>query len=349
MTERENQLRAIRFERPDHIPVCFAIIDACWTAYPQEAMVELMETHPLLFPKERIPTLPHRPNYVPIQRKDKPFVDDWGCTWTTSTNGITGTVTHHPLQNWENLKNYRYPDPEVCMGIGPIDWEAERRRIQTAKAAGKFTSGGLRHGHTFLQVCDIHGYQETLFDMEDEEPRLVDLLDKIVEFNEVIVKKYLDMDVDMISYAEDLGMQTGPMLSPKNFETYFSPLYYRMMKPAVEKGTIIHMHSDGDIRTLLPYLLQNGVQIINLQDLVNGLDWIEANIKGKVCIDLDIDRQRITPFGTPQQVRDLVKEEISRLGTRDGGLMLTYGWYPGVPLENIKALMDTLEENMYYV
>ena len=76
---------------------------------------------------------------------------------------------------------------------------------------------------------------------------------------------------------------------------------------------------------------------------------IEANIKGKVCIDLDIDRQRITPFGTPQQVRDLVKEEISRLGTRDGGLMLTYGWYPGVPLENIKALMDTLEENMYYV
>ena len=89
--------------------------------------------------------------------------------------------------------------------------------------------------------------------------------------------------------------------------------------------------------------------IINLQDLVNGLDWIEANIKGKVCIDLDIDRQRITPFGTPQQVRDLVKEEISRLGTRDGGLMLTYGWYPGVPLENIKALMDALEENMYYV
>lgn len=349
MTERENILRAIHFERPDHVPISFCINDACWNAYPQDALVELMETHPTLFPKERIPKLPYKPEYLLVARKDHPYTDDWGCLWETVEDGITGTVTRHPLEDWDNLKNYHWPDPETCTGVGPVDWEAERRRIQSEKAVGKLTMTGLRHGHTFLQVCDIRGYENVIFDMEDGEPRLLELLDKIVDFNMVIIQKYLDMDVDIISYAEDLGMQFGPMLSPVNFEKYFSPLYDRMMKPAVEKGTIIHMHSDGDIRLLLPYLLRSGVGIINLQDRVNGIDWIEENVKGKACIDLDIDRQRITPFGTKEQVRELVREEISRLGTREGGLMLTYGVYPGVPLENIKALMDALEEYVWYV
>lgn len=343
MTERENTLRAIRFERPEHVPVNFVFNDACWSTYPQEALVELMETHPLLFSKSSIPSsLPYHPNYANVARKDAPYTDDWGCLWETTMDGITGTVTGHPLSDWNNLKTYHYPDPNHCTGIGSIDWDVERKRIQAAKNAGKLTMGGLRHGHTFLQVCDICGYEKVLYDMEDEEPKLKALLEKIMEFNLSIIHRYLDMDVDIIFYAEDLGMQYGPMLSPSNFETYFSPLYHKMMQPAVEKGTIIHMHSDGDIRTLLPYLLQNGVNIINLQDLVNGIDWIEENVKGKACIDLDIDRQKITPFGTPKEVRALIREEISRLSTKDGGLMLTYGLYPGVPLENIKALMDAL-------
>lgn len=349
MTQRENILRAIRFERPDYVPVNFVINPSCWNTYPQEGLVELMESHPLLFPKEAIPSLPYHPVYSKVARKDEPFSDDWGCLWETTENGITGTVTRHPLKDWENYENYRYPDPDFCTGIGPIDWEAERKRIRQAKEAGILTMAGLRHGHTFLQVCDICGYEQVILDMEDEEPRLKELLERIVQFNLKIIRNYLDMDVDIITYAEDLGMQYGPMLSPDNFQTYFSPLYQRMMRPDVKKGTIIHMHSDGDIRTLLPYLLQNGVKIINLQDLVNGIDWIEKNVKGKVCIDLDVDRQKITPYGTPEQVRGLIREEIARLGTREGGLMLTYGLYPGVPLENVRALMDAMEQYMFYV
>jgi len=44
------------------------------------------------------------------------------------------------------------------------------------------------------------------------------------------------------------------------------------------------------------------MDILNLQDMVNGIGWIKENLKGKVCIDLDIDRQRITPYGTEKEV-----------------------------------------------
>ena len=61
------------------------------------------------------------------------------------------------------------------------------------------------------------------------------------------------------------------------------------MAPARRAGCVVHMHSDGDIRELVDDLLEVGIDVINLQDLVNGIQWIEAHLKGRVCIDLDIE------------------------------------------------------------
>ena len=65
-------------------------------------------------------------------------------------------------------------------------------------------------------------------------------------------------------------------------------------------------------------------------------------------MDLDIDRQKITPYGTPGQIDALIYEEVSKISTKEGGLTMIYGLYPGVPLENIKALMDAMEKYAFY-
>lgn len=346
--ERETVLKAIRFENPDYIPMNFVINASCWKAYPQEELLELIESHPFLFPDFVRPELPYTPNYANVARKGQPYVDDWGCLWETTTDGITGTVTKHPLDDWTKFSSYSIPDPAKCMGIGKIDWKKERQRIAERKKNDRITMEGLRHGHTFLQICDIRGYENVIYDMMDEEPLLPELLDKIVDFNTYIIRQYLDMDVDIVTYAEDLGMQVGPMVSPECFEKYILPCYKRMLQPAKEKGTIIHMHSDGDIRDLVPLLMEGGVEIFNLQDLVNGIDWIAENLKDKVCIELDIDRQLITPFGTEEEIDRLIREEVEKLGSPKGGLMMVYGLYPGVPLKNVKVLMDAMEKYAFY-
>ena len=343
MTERENIRKAICFDHPDHIPMTFSINAACWKAYPQEALCELIERHPLLFPNFKRPELPFTPTYSLVARKDEPFTDDFGCVWKTTTDGITGTVVEHPLDDWDKFETYRAPDPEYCCGIGPVDWDAIQKGIRARQAAGQFVTGDLRHGHTFLQLCDIRGYENLLFDMEDEEPRLWKLIELVERFNAGIVQKYVDMDVDMVTYAEDLGMQIGPMLSPEQFKTYIQPSYRRLIRPAREKGKLIHMHSDGDIRLLADLIIDSGVDVLNLQDLVNGLDWIREHFRGKTCIELDIDRQSVTRFGTPQDVDTLIREEVEKLGDPAGGLMMIYGLYPGIPLENVSALMDAME------
>jgi uroporphyrinogen decarboxylase len=82
--------------------------------------------------------------------------------------------------------------------------------------------------------------------------------------------------------------------------------------------------------------------VINLQDLVNGIDWIADRFAGQVCVDLDIDRQAVTRFGTPAQIDALIREEVEKLGSKHGGLMMIYGLYPGVAMENVRALMDAM-------
>lgn len=108
------------------------------------------------------------------------------------------------------------------------------------------------------------------------------------------------------------------------------------------------VRSDGDIRTLVDDLIEDGVEVVNLQDLVNGIDWIRDRLAGRVCIELDIDRQQVTRFGTPEQVDDLIRQQVEQLGSVEGGLMMIYGLYPGVPLKNISALMDAMEKYCGY-
>lgn len=348
MTERENLLRAVRFEGPDTIPMVFHINAACWHHYPREALETLMSEHPMLFPE-----------FEPSARRieltsdmgvaaNRSFVDPWGCLRDTTEDGIATLVTRPALASWDDWPQFKAPDPATSTGAGPIDWQVVEERFAAARAAGDLARGGLNHGHTFLTLSDVRGYENLTFDMADEDPRLWQLIERVEAFNAESVRRYLAAGAEWMGYADDLGMQEGPMVSPAHFRKYLKPSYGRLIAPAREAGCIIHMHSDGDIRELVDDILEAGVEVINLQDLVNGIDWIETRLAGTVCIDLDIDRQSITPYGTPAQIDALVREEVERLGSREGGLMMIYGLYPGVPLENAAALMDAMERYATY-
>jgi hypothetical protein len=341
MTDRENKLRAIRFECPDHIPMNFSMAKACWHYYDHEALFELIESHPFLFPGYKRPK-EEKSKKTNNLYTSRTITDPFGCIWQEAIDGMRGVIIKRPLDNWEHFDTYKLP------ALPEIDVEIEKEAVALAKASGRFMQASLDHGHTFLRLSDICGYEKLLFDMVDKDKNLIKLIGMLEEYNYYFVDKWAKIDYDMIGYPEDLGMQVGPMISPEYFRTYLKPSYQRLMKPARDNGILVHMHSDGDIRTLADDLVDGGVDILNLQDLVNGIDWIKDNFAGKTCIDLDIDRQSITFGGTPTQIDALVREEVEKLSTKQGGLMMIYGLYPGVPLENIKALMDAMEKYAYF-
>lgn len=340
MTNRENKLRTIRFERPDYIPVLFAPNPSIYPAYEADAIAQLFETHPIIAGGSMMRwDLVHEKNEEQYHRT---FFDEFGVEWEETIEGMRGAVCTHPLADFAKIRDYSMPALPV------FDPEKEREWVKQGKENGHFMGAGLPHGHTFLRLTDLCGYEDTMVGMAEEDEDLKLLIDKIEEYNFAFVDNWSKCGYDMISYPEDLGMQIGPMISPDLFRKYIKPSYQRLMKPARDSGAIVHMHSDGDIRALADDLLDGGVDILNLQDLVNGIDWIKDRYAGHTCIDLDIDRQKVTVFGTPAEIDELIRYEVESLSSPAGGLMLTYGWYPGTPLENVKAVMDALEKYMFY-
>lgn len=316
----------------------FVYNGSCWPIYPHEALVELMAGHPYLFPNF------HADEFTPPVFTDRPgdlTTDNWGITWVTGYPGMIGGVAKHPLAEWADFAAWTPP-------VFDLSIEDEGTRLAGAYSAGELGVGSLDHGHTFLRYTYLRGYENTIFDMVDDDPRMHQLLGILEEYNMAAVKHYLAAGVEWMSYPEDLGMQVGPMLSPEYLQHYIKPSYTRLMQPAKESGCVIHMHSDGDVRDLVDDLVVSGVQVMNLQDLVNGLDWIQANLKGRVAIDLDIDRQSVVTFGTPAEIDALVRKEVEMLGSKEGGLLMIHGMYPGTPLENARALMDAMERYAGY-
>jgi len=343
MTPRENLLRAARFDRPEWIPISIGVNPSCWERHPREELAGIMADHPVLFPEFRPPAEGAEPQYAPWRRSGRPHTDSWGCVWETLESGVTGTVTRPSLPNWSALDGFVAPDSAAHDGWQPVDWTAVAAGVRNARARVQLTRGGLRHGHTFLTMSYMRGYENLILDMADGEPRLYGLIDMVERFNAGLVQRYVELGVEWMGYPEDLGMQRGPMLSPEHFRRYIKPSYTRLIAPAREAGCVIHMHSDGDVRDLAEDLLEGGVEVLNLQDLVNDVDWIAANLKGRVCIDLDIDRQSVTRFGTPRQIDEHIRHAVTTLGAVEGGLMMVQGLAPDVPLENARALMDAME------
>ena len=47
-----------------------------------------------------------------------------------------------------------------------------------------------------------------------------------------------------------------------------------------------------------------------------------------------------------KEIDELIRREVQAIATPYGGLMLTFGLYPGTPMENVEALADALERYM---
>ncbi|OPZ23132.1 MAG: Uroporphyrinogen decarboxylase (URO-D) [Lentisphaerae bacterium ADurb.BinA184] len=263
--------------------------------------------------------------------------------WETPRDGMYPAVIRHALASWEAWPALRPPNPANGDGMHPLDWTAIAASVAAARRDGHLVWLSLPHGHTFLRLQDLRGYQNLVFDMADDEPRLAELIAMVEGFNAALMGRILDLQPDVVGIPEDLGMQHTPMLSPAQFRRYIKPSYQRLTEPCRRAGILIHEHCDGCVMDLAEDLVECGGNVLNLQDRVNGLDNIRRALKGRVAIDLDIDRQHVTMHGSARDIDDLIREPVEKLATPAGGLSLMYhAWYP-TPARNIAAVCTAIE------
>lgn len=104
------------------------------------------------------------------------------------------------------------------------------------------------------------------------------------------------------------------------------------------------LSSDGRVLEVVDDLIECGVTVHDPQLRANSLQGIVKKYKGRLCADVDLDRQGF-PFMSPSQIRDQIKDVVEAMGAPEGGLMLLAAIYGNdVPLKNIVAICEAMSD-----
>jgi hypothetical protein len=152
----------------------------------------------------------------------------------------------------------------------------------------------------------------------------------------------------------DFGMQTGPFISPKSYRELFQPFHKRVndwVHTRTSWKTFIH--SCGSVWALIPDFIESGFDILNpVQCSASQMDPWELKREFGDRLTFwggGVDTQHTLPFGTPEQVRDEVRERIKAFGPGGGFVFNTiHNVQPNTPTENVLALYETQRETGRY-
>ena len=260
---------------------------------------------------------------------------------------------YHPLKGVDtidDLDRFGFPQMERDE-LDFVEQEAKRLYTETDKALV-----GIFQGNVFELGQLYWGYQ-TFFENLLIEPELIHhFFERRTEAFLRDLEKYLAAVgpyIQIINFCEDLGTQTGLLISPQTYREMIKPYHARMFSyiktnyPQIK----IFFHSCGAIFELIPDFIEIGVDILNpVQITAEGMDPVRLKREfGKHLIFWGggVDTQNTLCNGSVPEVKKMAKEMLD-IFTPGGGYVFSqvHNIEANVPAENVEAAFLTAKH--YY-
>jgi uroporphyrinogen decarboxylase len=289
------------------------------------------------------------------------YTDEWGIGYQriAANAGFDYVAVSAPLAQarLQDLDDYPWPDPDAPALTASLGQKARRLADETDFAlVGKFNTALFEH------ASQLRGMERLYLDLI-QDPEFVDaLLSRLTALAIRQIQRGLEAagpSLQILRLAgDDLGGQTGPLISPRMFRRLVKPHFARLYREArrlfreYNPAGKLMAHTDGDVYPMINDYIEMGLDVLNpVQPFVAEMD--HARLKREFGEQLSfhggIDIQHTLPFGTPDEVRLHVRRTLASLAPGGGYILApTHYLLPDVPPENILALRDTLLESGRY-
>ncbi len=256
--------------------------------------------------------------------------------------GVYEECVEFPLARYADLaaieKNYTWPT---------ADWYDFSGLAQQIEGLERYpVKGG--GSEPFLIYCQLRGLEQAFVDLVADPEMVCACLDKLFDLAYEQTRRIFEAlpgRVDISYVAEDFGAQEALLMSPKTIREIFVPRMRRMIELVHEAGARVFFHSDGAVRPILPDMIEAGIDVLNpIQWRCAGMEreGLKNDFGGQVVFHGGVDNQETLAFGTVDDVRREVEENVAILG-KGGGYILApcHNIQAITPPENVVALYET--------
>jgi uroporphyrinogen decarboxylase len=204
--------------------------------------------------------------------------------------------------------------------------------------------------------------EQWMIDLVTEPDICFAIMDKVCDVAMGLYQVGLEIIGDLVDIlrlrGEDLGTQTGPMISPSMFnravKPYFERLWTFAKRKLLEKNPAgkLMLHSCGSVRPFIPTWIEMGLDVLDpIQPRAAGMELasLKRDFGQQLVFHGGVDIQHTLPFGTREEVMAEVQRCIRALAPGGGYVVApAHNVQSDVPPENLVALRDAVEAYGYY-
>jgi uroporphyrinogen decarboxylase len=205
--------------------------------------------------------------------------------------------------------------------------------------------GVLSSAH-FQNACAAFGMETALMKMLVEPEMFKAVIDKLTDFylraNEIFLEATKGK-IHAVLFGNDFGGQTGLMVSPDTLRELVFDGTQKLIEQAKSYGVKVVHHSCGSVYDIIPDYIEMGIDAVHpIQALAANMEpeRLKNNFSEKISFCGGVDAQFLLVKGTPDQVREKVRELKQIFPT---GLIISPSHetiLPDIPPANIEALFD---------
>ncbi len=188
-------------------------------------------------------------------------------------------------EDWDKVKHMLKAEPRR------INFEGYRKAKKAADDAGRFFCwAGVNVFELMHPIC---GHENMLVGMilEPEwiEEMATILIDITLELQEMLFKQ--EGYPDGIWYYEDMGFKEKPFMSPEKYIELIMPSHKKSCDYAHSHNLPVIMHSCGFVEPLLPYMIEAGIDCLQVIEIKAGMDLLKLHkmYGDKICFMGGID------------------------------------------------------------
>lgn len=277
MTSRERVKLALAHREPDRVPVHDSPWRATLTRWHREGLPEEIPVHEYFRYElsgcgaDLSPRFPIR-----VLERNETFIVE-----TTSTGGVrknfrdystTPEVIDWPIrsrEDWGRIQKRLEPD------YTRVDWVSSRTGFERAREEGRFITFNAAMGYDMFQ--SYLKTEDLLMALVTEEDWVREMFrthaDLLVAVAKMMIEKGFDFDGAFL--FNDMGYRNGPLFSPETYRRTLLETDQMVCGFFHSHRMPVILHSCGDVRKLIPGLIEAGFDCLQPLEVKAGMDLRE--------------------------------------------------------------------------